>query len=54
MFPLPKTGNPKHMKINADVDFIISESDMDILKNMEQIKGYGEFSMFSVFGGNPG
>lgn len=52
MLPLPKTGNPKHMKINSEVDFIISESDMDILKNMEQIKDYGEFSKFPVFGGN--
>lgn len=49
--PLPKTANPKHMKNNADVDFTISESDMDFLKNIEQIKDYGEFSMFPVFGG---
>lgn len=51
LLPLPKTGNPKHMKINAEVDFVISESDMEILKNMEQIKDYGEFSKFPVFGG---
>jgi diketogulonate reductase-like aldo/keto reductase len=51
LLPLPKTGNPKHMKINAEVDFFISESDMDVLKNMEQIKDYGEFSKFPVFGG---
>ncbi|MCW5910300.1 MAG: aldo/keto reductase [Cyclobacteriaceae bacterium] len=49
--PLPKTANPKHMKMNAEVDFVISESDMEILKNIEQIKDYGEFSMFPVFGG---
>jgi hypothetical protein len=54
MLPLHKTSNPKHMKINADVDFVISESDMDMLKNMEQIKDYGEFSIFPVFGGKPG
>jgi diketogulonate reductase-like aldo/keto reductase len=51
LLPLPKTVNPKHMKINADVDFVIAEHDMDILKNMEQIKNYGEFSKFPVFGG---
>ena len=51
MLPLPKTANPKHMKTNADVDFIIAESDMDFLKNMEQIENYGEFSKFPVFGG---
>lgn len=49
--PLPKTANPKHMKMNAKVDFLISESDMSLLKNIEQIKDYGEFSMFPVFGG---
>lgn len=51
MLPLPKTENPKHMKINAAVDFVISENDMNILENVEQIKDYGEFSMFPVFGG---
>ncbi len=50
--PLPKTANPKHMKMNADVDFVISESDMDILMNIERIKDYGEFSKFPVFGKN--
>jgi diketogulonate reductase-like aldo/keto reductase len=47
---LPKTANPAHMKTNAEVDFVISESDMDFLKNMEQIKDYGEHSKFPVFG----
>jgi diketogulonate reductase-like aldo/keto reductase len=48
--PLPKTSNPKHMKTNAEVDFVISERDMDFLKHIEQIKDYGEHSIFPVFG----
>lgn len=51
MLPLPKTANPAHMKNNADVDFSISEEDMAILKNMEQIQDYGEASMFPVYSG---
>lgn len=51
MVALPKTANPKHMKSNADVDFVISDSDMDLLKNLEKIKDYGEYSFFPVFSG---
>ncbi len=42
------------MKTNADVDFVISDEDMDFLKNMEQIEDYGEASMFPVYGGKLG
>ncbi|MGD9367312.1 MAG: aldo/keto reductase [Desulfobacteraceae bacterium] len=49
LLPLPKTANPDHMKDNADVDFVISEEDMELLKNMERIKDYGEASVFPVF-----
>lgn len=51
LLPLPKTANPKHMKNNAEVDFSISKEDMDTLKNLEQIKDYGDASMFPVYGG---
>ena len=51
MVALPKTANPEHMKSNADVDFVISDSDMDLLKNLEKIKDYGEYSFFPVFSG---
>ena len=37
------------MKNNSDVDFVISNEDIALLKNMEQIKDYGEASMFPVF-----
>lgn len=50
LLPLPKTANPAHMKANSEVDFEISTADMEILKGIEQIKDYGEFSKFPVFG----
>ena len=51
MVVLPKTDNPKHMKSNTELDFIISDEDMEILKNIEHIKDYGKHSIFPVFGG---
>lgn len=51
MIVLPKTANPEHMKSNADVDFVISDEDMDALKRVETIKDYGDHSFFPVFGG---
>lgn len=51
LLPLPKTANPKHMKTNAEVDFEISEEDMETLKNVERIKDYGDASKFPVFAG---
>ncbi|MGD9157475.1 MAG: aldo/keto reductase [Desulfobacteraceae bacterium] len=49
LLPLPKTANPDHMKDNADVDFVISEADMELLKNMKQIENYGKASIFPVY-----
>ena len=51
LLPMPKTANPAHMKENADVNFVISEEDMETLKNVERIKDYGRASMMPVFGG---
>jgi len=51
LLPLPKTANPAHMKNNAEVDFTISDEDMKFWKNMDQIKDYGDASMFPVYGG---
>ena len=51
LLPLPKTANPAHMKNNAEIDFAISAEDMEILKNVEQIKDYGEAGIFPVYGG---
>lgn len=49
--PLPKTANPAHMADNVQMDFEISNEDMETLKNTEKIKNYGDFSLFPVFGG---
>jgi len=51
LLPLPKTANPRHMKTNAEVDFVISDEDMEFLKNMEPIEDYGDASMFPVYSG---
>ena len=51
MIVLPKTANPAHMKTNADVDFVISDADMETLKAVERIKDYGVHGFFPVYGG---
>ena len=50
LLPLPKTANPEHMKSNADVDFEISDEDMEMLKNIDRIEDYGEARTMPVFG----
>ena len=50
LLPLPKTSNQSHLRDNAAVDFIISDSDMDALKHMGNDTGYGAASSFPVFG----
>jgi diketogulonate reductase-like aldo/keto reductase len=47
---LPKTANPDHMRSNAQVDFEISEADMDGLKDLHD-QDYGEHSAFPVYSG---
>lgn len=51
MAVLPKTENPVHMRDNAELNFSISESDMETLKAVSNIRNYGEFSRFPVFSG---
>ncbi len=48
---LPKTTNIEHMKSNANVDFEISEEDLEELKHFKQIESYGDSSYFPVYGG---
>jgi diketogulonate reductase-like aldo/keto reductase len=52
LLPLPKTANPDHMRTNADIDFEISDEDMEVLKHVETIEHYGDASMFPVFSGS--
>ena len=51
MIVIPKAENPDHMKANKAVDFVISDDDMETLKNTAPFKDYGEFSYIPVFGG---
>ncbi len=51
LLPLPKTANPAHMEENADVEFVISDEDMDYLINVDPIEDYGDASMMPVYGG---
>lgn len=47
---LPKTANVEHMQNNANLNFEISNEDMDVLKALN-FKDYGEYSLFPVFSG---
>ncbi len=49
LITIPKTANPEHMKTNADVDFVISDEDMETLKNMPPIESYGRSGFLVVF-----
>ncbi|MEG3614377.1 aldo/keto reductase [Isoptericola haloaureus] len=49
--PVPKTANPAHMRSNAEVDFEISDEDMDALRGVH-FRDYGENSVFPVYAGN--
>lgn len=46
---LPKTANPAHMRSNAELDFVISDADLEALKGVERIKDYGDSSEFPVY-----
>lgn len=51
LLPLPKTTKIENMQNNADVDFEISEADMEALKTIERIKDYGDANMMPVYSG---
>jgi len=51
LISLPKTTKVDHMKNNADVDFVISDEDMEALKNVERIKDYGDAMKYAGFRG---
>lgn len=48
---LPKAKSLEHLKDNINLDFNISDKDMELLKNMPKIDDYGEHSFFPVFSG---
>lgn len=47
---LPKTANPDHMRSNAEVDFVISDADMELLRNLDE-RDYGQSGVFPVYSG---
>jgi diketogulonate reductase-like aldo/keto reductase len=47
---LPKTANPDHMRTNADIDFTITDEDIQALRNLDE-KDYGEQAAFPVYSG---
>lgn len=47
---LPKTANAEHMQNNANLNFEITNEDMETLKTLN-FKDYGEYSFFPVFSG---
>ena len=48
LLPLPKSANPDHMRSNADVDFEISDEDMQTLQRMDEID-YGDATRFPIY-----
>lgn len=51
MIALPKTANPDHMRSNADLDFVISDEDMEALMHVEKMTDYGAAGFLPVYGG---
>ena len=49
MVTLPKSTNIAHMKSNGDLDFNISEEDMERLVKLDKIKDYGKDDWYPVF-----
>jgi diketogulonate reductase-like aldo/keto reductase len=47
--PLPKSTSKEHIESNAEVDFEISEGDMNTLIHLTKMDDYGESSHFPVF-----
>jgi diketogulonate reductase-like aldo/keto reductase len=47
---LPKTANPDHMRTNAEIDFTITEADMNALGNLNELD-YGQSKAFPVYSG---
>lgn len=46
---LPKATSVEHMKSNIDVDFTISDEDMEVLKSLKDVIDYGDAKIFPVF-----
>lgn len=50
LIALPKASSYEHIKENSELDFVISDEDMDALRALN-FRNYGEYSYFPVFSG---
>ena len=50
LIALPKASSYEHIKENSELDFVISDEDMDALRALN-FRDYGEYSYFPVFSG---
>lgn len=49
MVALPKSTNKDHIKDNGELDFLISDEDMETLNNLPKLEHYGEDHEMPVF-----
>ncbi|MCR4661191.1 MAG: aldo/keto reductase [Clostridia bacterium] len=49
MVVLPKASSEEHLANNFDLDFVISEEDMQLLNTVKPLKNYGLHDFFPVF-----
>ena len=49
MVVLPKASSKEHLLSNLNLDFEISNADMELLKNAKPLDNYGEHDFFPVF-----
>ena len=49
LIALPKSATNEHIDSNADVEFEISDADMETLNNLPPLEDYGEDGFFPVF-----
>lgn len=49
MVALPKSTNKDHIKDNGELDFVISDEDMETLNNLPKLEHYGEDHEMPVF-----
>lgn len=49
LLPLPKSENKAHIKANGELEFSLSNDDLQLLKKVERIDNYGDSSSFPVY-----
>ena len=49
MVVLPKASSEEHLRNNIDLDFVISDEDMELLNKVKPLSDYGKDGFFPVF-----